>query len=325
MISSKIISQYDIPEIISIEPIEIGLIHGTFRIKTTNGDFIAQKLHPVLSSDEIADDFLAITNHLQQTDIPSPKAVLNIQGQVLTKLDGEIWRLQTAIPGNSYHTINSEDMARSAGKLLGKFHQVMSSLDYQFKSQKILHDTPVIFKNFIATTEKFKNNELYHLVSSDIELITQAVPGLFLPEDLPKRVIHGDPKISNILFIQNEAVSLVDLDTCNRHTPLVEIGDAIRSWCGGLEDDPHNTLNKKYFSSAISGYLDAAGELLLDQEIDLIPQAAQLITLELVMRFINDFFEDSYFGWDSERYNSRREHNLARVRGQISLYKSMTN
>jgi len=30
-------------------------------------------------------------------------------------------------------------------------------------------------------------------------------------------------------------------------------------------------------------------------------------------------FEDSYFGWDSDRYESRRDHNLARARSQLAL------
>jgi hypothetical protein len=43
--------------------------------------------------------------------------------------------------------------------------------------------------------------------------------------------------------------------------------------------------------------------------------------LGLAARFLNDYHEDFYFGWDKERYPNRRAHNLARTKGQIALYK----
>jgi hypothetical protein len=42
--------------------------------------------------------------------------------------------------------------------------------------------------------------------------------------------------------------------------------------------------------------------------------------LGLAARFLNDYVDDSYFGWDKSRYKNRRAHNKARVLGQISLY-----
>ena len=40
------------------------------------------------------------------------------------------------------------------------------------------------------------------------------------------------------MFSGETAVGMIDLDTCNRHTLLVDLGDAIRSWCrNGYEDE----------------------------------------------------------------------------------------
>lgn len=322
MIPLQILEQYNLPEIISIEEISMGLMHGTFRIKTEQGDFIAQKLHAVLTSDAIGNDFLAVTNYLQTTDIVSPKAILNKQDQVLTKLNNEVWRLQTAIPGNSYPIVKSAEMARSAGQLMAKFHRQMANINHDFQSTKILHDTQYFLDKFQRLISENKDSDLYHAVKSELDEVMDIVPKLLLPEGLTTTVVHGDPKISNILFIEDQAVSMVDLDTCNHHTPLVDLGDAMRSWCGNREDDPNNTFRGDIYESAIDGYSKEIAGFLPKEELSLIPQASMLITLELTMRFFNDYFEDNFFGWDSTRYNSRRDHNLARARGQLALYHS---
>jgi hypothetical protein len=47
------------------------------------------------------------------------------------------------------------------------------------------------------------------------------------------------------------------------------------------------------------------------------------VCVELAARFCVDAVEDRYFGWDSERFSSRREHNLVRARGQLALARSV--
>jgi len=110
------------------------------------------------------------------------------------------------------------------------------------------------------------------------------------------------------------------LDTCSRSSILVELGDAFRSWCGNEEDDPKNRFCLRKFRSAWSGYKKGSDGFLTAREKSLIPKCIGTITLELACRFLTDYFEDSYFGWDSKRYKSRKEHNLARCRGQIKEF-----
>ena len=154
--------------------------------------------------------------------------------------------------------------------------------------------------------------------------ISCCVRAHLLPDDLPLRVIHGDPKISNVLFDRRlRATGIVDLDTCNRRPLLVELGDAFRSWCGKAEDDPHNTFSLPVFNAAWRGYAQEARGFITARERKLVAKAIGTITLELAARFLIDYFEDSYFGWDSSRYLSRRAHNLARARGQIAEFSTI--
>ncbi len=117
-------------------------------------------------------------------------------------------------------------------------------------------------------------------------------------------------------------MAMIDFDTVQRLSPLYDIGDALRSLCGGEEDDPENNFNGQRYETFIVNYLKASRGYLNKREKNLIPQAMGLVILGLAARFLNDYIDDSYFGWDSKKYKSRREHNLARALGQIALYKS---
>jgi len=101
------------------------------------------------------------------------------------------------------------------------------------------------------------------------------------------------------------------------------MGDAFRSWCGQEEDRADNTFNMEWFQAGWEGYISAARKFIQPAEREHIVQGVLLITLELAARFLKDYFDDSYFGWDEKRYATRREQNLARAKGQFALYKDL--
>lgn len=324
-IPKKVLAQYDIGPLKKAELLSGGLIHQTWKVTAGKGAFVLQRLHAVLASQEIAEDFFVVTTFLNDEGILAPKCVLTKRQEVLAKDGDHVWRMQTFLPGGrTVHALETPAMAEEAGRIFARFHLTLDRLPYRFKSKKVLHDTPKILAAFKKTVRASRKSPLMEEVQDEVALILNELPKLFLPKGLPLRVIHGDPKVSNILFSkEGEAMALVDLDTCNRRPILVEFGDAFRSWCGLKEDDPKNPFRLPIFKAAWKGYQAEAGKFLTKKEIRLIPQSVALITLELASRFLKDYFEDSYFGWDANRYPSRRAHNLARVRGQIALYRDL--
>jgi hypothetical protein len=171
---------------------------------------------------------------------------------------------------------------------------------------------------------------------------------------LPRRICHGDLKISNILFWDdrpNEARCLIDLDTLGYQYIAYELGDALRSWCnptGEAAATPQIDLD--IFQAALAGYATAtppnddtatvgagrapsladarAGRApplhwLNPDEVVSIVEGLETICIELSSRFAVDALEDRYFGWDEQRFASRREHNIARAAGQLALFTSV--
>jgi aminoglycoside phosphotransferase (APT) family kinase protein len=144
---------------------------------------------------------------------------------------------------------------------------------------------------------------------------------------LPKRICHGDLKISNVVFFPDRpdvARCLIDLDTLGYQRLPLELGDALRSWCNPLgESHGSPRIQTEVFSAALAGYVMGAPRLLLEVEATALVSGLETICIELAARFCIDVFEDRYFGFDPSRFATRRDHNLARARSQLELGKDV--
>jgi hypothetical protein len=138
----------------------------------------------------------------------------------------------------------------------------------------------------------------------------------------PARHVHGDLKISNVMFRREplDALCLVDLDTVGRGTMAFELGDAMRSWCNPHGEDAGSVgFELPIFAAAIRGFLGVAGDLVSADERRSIVIGLETVCIELAARFAVDVFDDCYFGWDAKRFASRRDHNRVRAEGQLAL------
>ncbi|HAL49960.1 MAG: homoserine kinase [Candidatus Uhrbacteria bacterium GW2011_GWD1_41_16] len=318
----QIIEQnYKIGEVLSINLISSGLIHQTYKIKTEIGDFIFQKLHKSLSSSAIAQDFFNVTEHLASVGCTAPRSIRTKADEVTLKMGDEVWRMQTAIIGETFDRISNSEIAWEAGKMLAQFHNALHNFQKPFESDFVLHNTQkelqALEESLESSSSELKTDEVLELG----RLILLNAKENLLPIDLPIWVIHGDPKVSNILFADGKAQAIIDLDTCQRSSVLLDLGDAFRSWCREGEGQD-SAFSIKLFHDSWRGYRAHAPGL-SQVEVGLVLQAIKLITLELSARFLTDYFQDFYFSWDSEKFPSRRAHNLERAKGQFALFKDI--
>lgn len=304
-----------------------GLLNKTFIIRAgSNGEelYILQSVHPAVSMDGAMNNYFHVTQFLKEQGLPTQTVLPTKVGSIWIDDDEDNWRwrLLRGVEGEFYDKTTNPFLAEEAGKLLGQFHTVLSKYPKELEVGRL---------SFRYEQEIDKLNQFQEQLMTDpdesirntTQLLITELPKLMLPKDLPELIIHADPKISNFLFTnKDKGICMIDLDTIQKFSPLYDLGDAIRSWCGQYEDDPNNTFNEEIYATFLQGYLDSSKGLLSEREIDLIPQACKLVMLGLTTRFLNDYIEDSYFGWDETKYNSRKAHNKARVMGQLSLYQT---
>jgi hypothetical protein len=123
---------------------------------------------------------------------------------------------------------------------------------------------------------------------------------------------------------RERAVCLIDLDTVGPMSLAYELGDAWRSWCNRSgEDSPEAGLDLEIFAASFDGYRQDLGRALSTDERQALLLGPDWISLELAVRFGADALNESYFGWDRERFAGRGEHNLLRARGQWSLHRAL--
>lgn len=315
---NSILAQFPIGDVHAIANASTGLINNTFFIETSKGRFVLQRLSKIFD-ERTVEDMHHVTMHLVKKGVPTVPLVLANDGRCWAKDgDGHLWKLMQAIDGVTYDVIKNPQLAYEAGKILGEFIEGMRDFDAaQLQNPIRLHQSAKIYEQFLERYQQLMALPLPDEAKAAFTFIKDYLPRAFLPDTLPCSTVHGDPKISNVIFNHGKAVCMIDLDTCMAHTPLVDIGDALRSWCGREEDARDNMFSLPIFTEAVRGLLSTAH--FTTQEITYIHQSAVLIILELAVRFANDIVDDSYFGWNDKKYTSRREHNTARVVSLVLL------
>jgi Ser/Thr protein kinase RdoA (MazF antagonist) len=300
-----------------------GLINPTWYARSTHGaELVLQRVSPIFPP-TVNLDIAAVTEHLARGGHVTPRLVPSRRGQLWLEHDGAIWRVLTRIAGVCRDALESPEQAREAGRVLAEFHRALDDLDYHFKSARLgVHDTARHLRGLRdALVEHAAHREIAAIrpLAEQVLTLAAALPPLPPSRD---RIVHGDPKISNLMFAadHDRAICLIDLDTLARMPVALELGDALRSWCNPATEDAREArFVRDFYAAAVTGYAAEARGLLGEDEWRAIPLGTLTVTLELTARFCADALRERYFGWDSRRYASASAHNQARTRAQLQV------
>jgi Ser/Thr protein kinase RdoA (MazF antagonist) len=308
------------------EPIEratSGLINPTWFVQARDGRaLVLQRVNPIFPPD-VNLDIEAVTRHIASKGIATPTLVPSRSGKLWLEHDGAVWRVLTRIEGVTRDALESPAQAREAGRVLAEFHRAVSDLEHEFRSRRLgVHDTARHLKTLRDALEEHRGHGDFAAVRPLAEQVLALAAELPALPPMPDRIVHGDPKISNVMFAANadRALCLIDLDTLARMPIALELGDALRSWCNpATEDAPDASFVRAFYSAAIEGYASASRGLLGPDEWGAIADGTLTITVELAARFCADALRERYFRWDERRYPSASAHNQARTRGQLRI------
>jgi Ser/Thr protein kinase RdoA (MazF antagonist) len=297
-------------------PVAGSLVNRTWAVGS-GPDFALQLLAPQFGDVENA-RIEAVSGLLAEAGVAAPRLVrtddeaLSVAGP-----DGRRWRLLRWIPGRIHQTVPSPAHARSAARLVARFHDALVSAPAVAALPVTdFHDTEARMARLSEALSE-SGDQIGQLG----ERILVAWRSLDDDQSLPRRPGHGDLKISNVVFESDAccAVGLIDFDTLARYPLDAELGDAFRSWCNPAgEDTARPRLDLAIFEAVVAGYLGSSQSLTADEKAHLVAGFAR-IALELAARFLTDAVEDTYFAWNPEVAPSRSAHNLLRAEGQAVL------
>ncbi len=250
--------------------------------------------------------------------------------------NGETWRAQTLIASaESFETARSAEHAHECGTVLGQFHRLVSGIDPDLLHDTLpgYHETPRYLANYDATVqtdcarELFEGSEqarsLRRFVAARRERVSVLQDALDAGE-LQMRLIHGDPKVTNIMIDEDsgKGTAMIDLDTVKPGLVHYDFGDALRSLCNRAGEEAKNlsdvTFDLDLCDAFVQGYMIYAKEFLSSSDRRYLYESVRLITFELGLRFFQDYLAGNvYF---KVRF---AEQNLHRAQVQFKLCESI--
>ncbi|MBG1268843.1 phosphotransferase enzyme family protein [Nostoc sp. WHI] len=246
--------------------------------------------------------------------------------------NGSFWRAISFIEGSqSFDTMRDRSYAKEIGFALGMFHNLISDLPPEKLADTLqgFHITPLYlqhYKEVLAKTSARQSSEVNYCLQfvSDRQTFAHILENAKAEGKLPLRLMHGDPKINNIMFdtVTQQAVSVIDLDTVKPGLVHYDIGDCLRSGCNPAGEETEN-WESIYFDTdlcqgILQGYLSVAKAFLTENDYAYIYDAIRLIAFELGLRFFADYLAGNvYFKV------KHPEHNLARAIVQFKLTASI--
>jgi Ser/Thr protein kinase RdoA (MazF antagonist) len=321
-----VLADYGI-DAVSVEPLGTGLINQTWLVQHEVGEYcVLQKLNWHIPA-VVNEDMDVVTRHLQAKGLCTPVPIRTLSDALWTEHSGDTWRLMTYVPGVSRDALETSAQATESGRLLAGFHVAVGDLDIHLQNQRPpIHD---IQRHLNALKDACEQHSAHPRATEVKDLAARIFQHSAELPSLPvlqNRLVHGDPKISNLLFAEADGSGLcmVDLDTI-AHMPLpLELGDAFRSWCSSQsEDAPNPEFSLEYFGAALEGYAEGSRGFVRPEEWGCFIDATKTILVELSARFCADVLNENYFGWDADRFSSASEHNLVRANNQLVVYESL--
>ncbi|MBL8199999.1 MAG: phosphotransferase [Chromatiales bacterium] len=310
----------------TVSPLGSGLINGTWLVSAGPGRYVLQQLNPIFPA-AINEDIRIVTAHLRARGLVAPELLPTVDGRLWVDEAGGAFRLMTHIDGVSHERLESAGEAREAGQLLARFHRALADLRHEFRNQRLgVHDTARhlgILRQSLVDHAAHRDIAAIGPLAAEILQLADALPPLPV---LPDRIVHGDPKINNLLFdvATGRALCFIDLDTLGRMPLPLELGDAFRSWCNPKgEDSPRSAFALDLFTAAVDGYAAGAKGWITPEESAAIVPGTLTIYVELAARFCADALRECYFGWDAQRYPSRSAHNQVRAGSQLTAARAL--
>jgi len=335
-------------ELLDVHPHGFGHINETYVVRTRTADgvlrrYILQRLNRDVfeQPEEVMQNIERVTGHLREKILETggdpQRQTLNLvrtlTGDAFHRTaDADCWRAEVFIEGaRTYESAESPEQLYSAAKAFGEFQEMLRDFPLRQLHTTLpdFHHTPRRFDAFVAAVERDAENRARE-VRAEIEFVERrgdaanGLVALLERGELPERVVHNDAKLNNVMIDDEtgEGVCVIDLDTVMPGLAVLDFGDVVRSGANPAAEDERDLsevrIDLHAFERIARGYLEAARGFLNPREVDALPEAARLITLEQGVRFLTDYLcGDVYYKVH------RPAQNLDRCRTQLELVRDM--
>ena len=293
--------QSDIHDIV---PFGDGHINDTYRVTASDGIYVLQHVRKAIDIGRLEHNYKLYAGACEAAGLYFPTWMKHRAGAYFFEdPSGEHWRMYPWIKGEVLEVPLSEEALMACGKGLARIHATLQSISEKPQATyPMLHDIAHYYERYLRVIgdeavrcEAPRDTVLEELISEKI--------GDFLSLKLDRtKVIHGDPKLANILFQDGKVIAFLDFDTVMQGALLEDVADCIRSCC--LQD---GKLDQAAARTLLRGYMTEAPELLSEAERRLLPTVVRKLWFELGLRYYTDAiakeksFKEKYPGYLLEK------------------------
>ena len=312
-------------QILSVDPHGKGLINETFLVTTTDARYILQRInrHVFPYPRRIMANMERIAAHVAtrpNVEVRLPELIAPVDpARGYVEQDGHIWRMTEFIAGaRVVEKIENARQGQRLGQALGAFHFALHDLAPGEIAISLpgFHLTPGYLERFDQVLQEYDRVDQSRTMRHCIRTVDRRRPltaALEQPRQdarLPERVVHGDPKIDNVLFntTGEQVLSIIDLDTVQPGLIHHDIGDCLRSCCNrqgeGATGPTEIRFDINICRAILEGYAEQMRDVLTSTEIDLLFDGIRLMPYELGIRFLTDHLDGNrWFRVDYPRQN----------------------
>ena len=329
-------------------PLGRGHIHETFVSSWERGGartgYVHQRINTRVFSDPavVMQNIVRVTTHLRAA--LARRGVRDLERRVLTLIpardgrpfvtapDGSVWRTFLLVEGAvTREIVAGPAQAFESARAFATFAGLLADLPAPPLAVTLpgFHDLAKRFRDFEAAVASDACGRAAG-VRAEIETTRAAyseVTGLLAaadPSQAPRRVMHHDCKLNNLLLDAQtgEALCVIDLDTVMQGSVLSDFGELVRTATHRSAEDETRletiAFELELFEALARGYAAGARDWLSEAEGRLLPLAGPTLALMNAIRFLADHVVgDFYF-----RVH-RAGQNLDRHRAQLTLVRRM--
>lgn len=303
-----ILSQFQISlQEVQIQPIHQGYINDTYLVKNNNNPaYVLQRINIKVfkNPDILHRNFYKVLSRLKSADYQEISLIPTTTNKLYYLNDADCWRLQTYIDNSiAFNYTKDLEIAYEAGRVLGKFHSLLSNenpADYQDIISNLNH-LPSKINEFdtalLNTSLKRKEtaNSLIQFAKQNQHLFNS-----FYEADLPIRVCHNDTKLNNMLFDETtkKGLCFIDLDTIMKGYFHYDFGDAVRTVVSESNEDEKVLskikFNRNLFEKFVEG-LAGYASILTPKEIEYLPISCALMPYMHGLRALTDYLNSNIY------------------------------
>ena len=323
---------------IAVEPISGGLINYSFKVSSpVKPDYLLQQINKKVfaNPEHVQENYINIWKYAELEfpglRLPSPR-YCGVMTTLIVDENENYWRAFEFIEESKMVPVaQTPEQAKATAATFAKFTATFDDFNIQQLKKVIpgFHDLSLRYHQF----EEAINGQSYERIARALSLIDELKKRerykhfyeiIIESKEFPKRVMHHDAKIANVLFDcrTGEVVCPVDFDTVMPGYFFSDLGDMIRSMvCSEDEtctDFERITIRSEFYEAIVSGYLEIMGEKLTTAEKKYIHYSGPLMIYMQALRFITDYLSgDIYY-----RIN-HPEQNLLRAKNQLVLLQKL--